>query len=31
VFELEEVGTALELLDRKAEGRDAIRVGLRLT
>ena len=30
VFELEDVGTALELLDRKAEGRDAIRVGLRL-
>jgi threonine dehydrogenase-like Zn-dependent dehydrogenase len=31
VFELEEVGTSLELLDRKAEGRDAIRVSLRLT
>jgi threonine dehydrogenase-like Zn-dependent dehydrogenase len=30
VFPLEDVGTALDLLDRKAEGRDAIRVGLRL-
>ncbi len=31
VFELEDVGTALEILDRKVDGRDAIRVGLRLT
>jgi len=31
VFPLEQVREALDLLDRKAGGRDAIRVGLRLT
>jgi hypothetical protein len=31
VFALEQVGEALELLDRKVPGRDAIRVGLSLS
>jgi threonine dehydrogenase-like Zn-dependent dehydrogenase len=31
VFPLEEVREAFELVDRKIPGRDAIRVGLRLT
>ena len=31
VFSLEEVGEALDILDRKIPGRDAIRVGLSLT
>jgi threonine dehydrogenase-like Zn-dependent dehydrogenase len=31
VFPLEEVGQALDLLDRKVPGRDAIRVGLKLS